>query len=128
MMDDYVPNNPVDESIPIIREDNVKIERRGFTMFPSIPITRDQDEGKKGRGLTSSYPQSYEDSKQLYKMVMNRRIPTNIDYTKQPYLLEHPLSIPPTKAATKCCGFPVFGWLFVIIMFVLISSILIGIQ
>lgn len=93
-------------------------------MFPSISIIRDQDEGKKGRGLTSSYPQSYEDSKRLYKMVMNRRIPTNIDYTKQPYLLEHPPSFPPTKVVTKCCGFPAFGWLFVIIMFTLIVGIL----
>jgi hypothetical protein len=33
MMDGYVPDTPVDGSIPIIREGNVKIDRRGFTML-----------------------------------------------------------------------------------------------
>jgi hypothetical protein len=93
-------------------------------MFPPISIIREQDEHKKGRGLTQSSPQSYEDSKKLYNMVKNRRIPINIDYTKQPYLLEHPPSVPSARVVQEGCGFPGFGWLFVITMFTLIIGIL----
>lgn len=95
-------------------------------MFPAIPIIREQD-NKIGRGLTQPSPQSYEESKKLHKIFTNRRIPTSIDYTKQPYLLESPPPIPQARIVEDC-RFPVFGWLFIIIMVTLILGILIGIR
>jgi len=88
-------------------------------VFPSISIVREIDELRKGRGFTQSSPQSYEDSKSLYRKFVTRTQRASTFPLAR--LIDDEYA---NKGDTS--GYFDVGWIFIIAIVFIIASVLPG--